>query len=169
MGTVSEQEGSIQIRLARLGDDAALAALDAAAWTPQSGFPSVIEAGNSYFFSPDSPPEAHLVAEISHQLAGYLRLKPASRLPENAHVLAITGLAVAPRARRAGVAAALLEAAARRAGARGAMKLSLRVLGTNQAAVRLYEKQGFVREGVQRAEFFIEGQYVDDVLMAKQI
>jgi ribosomal protein S18 acetylase RimI-like enzyme len=169
MGTVNEQDGSVQVRLARITDDGGLAALDAAAWTPESGFPSVIQAGNGYFFTPSSPPEAHLVAEINHQLAGYLRLKAASRLPENAHVLAIAGLAVAPQARRAGVAAALLDAAAQQARARGAMKLSLRVLGTNHAAVRLYEKHGFEREGLQRKEFFIEGHYVDDLLMAKWI
>ncbi len=169
MGTVSGQEDRVQIRLARLGDDAVLAAIDAAAWTAASGFPSVNQARRAFFFTPDSPPEAHLVAELDGRLAGYLRLKPASKLPENAHVLMITGLAVAPEVRRAGVGAALLAAAARQARESGARKVTLRVLGTNAPAIALYERLGFEREGVQREEFVIDGQLVDDWLMAKWV
>ena len=40
------------------------------------------------------------------------------------------------------------------------------MLGHNDAALRLYESAGFVVEGVQRGEFFLDGEYVDDVLMA---
>jgi ribosomal protein S18 acetylase RimI-like enzyme len=159
----------VQVRRARLGDEPDIAALDAAAWSPESGFPSVIQAADGSFFSPDSPPDAHLVAEIDGRIAGYLRLKPMTRLPENAHVLGVFGLAVASAARRQGVAAALLTAAEDQARARGAAKLSLRVLSTNASAIRLYERQGFEHEGLLRGEFLIDGRYVDDVLMAKQI
>ena len=48
------------------------------------------------FFTDDSPPEAHLVAELDGRLAGYIRVKPVTPLRENAHVLGIVGLAVAP-------------------------------------------------------------------------
>jgi ribosomal protein S18 acetylase RimI-like enzyme len=164
-----QNEDTVQIRVGRIADDAGLAALDAAAWTPASGFPSVIQASDGSFFSPDSPPQAHLVAEIGGRIAGYLRLKPMTRLPENAHVLGVLGLAVAPTARRRGVAAALLTAAEDQARARGAAKLSLRVLSTNHSAIRLYERQGFAHEGLLRGEFLIDGRYVDDVLMAKQL
>ncbi|HEY7145967.1 MAG TPA: GNAT family N-acetyltransferase [Streptosporangiaceae bacterium] len=166
---MSTPADSVRVRLARFGDDAGLAAIDAAAWSPVSGFPSVIQAGDRSFFTPESPPQAHLVAELDGRLAGYLRLKPASRLPENAHVLAIQGLAVAPAARRQGVASALLDAAAKRASALGAAKLSLRVLGSNHAAIALYEEHGFEREGLLRQEFLIDGNLVDDVLMSKRL
>ena len=53
--------------------------------------------------------------------------------------------------------------------ARGARKLSLRVLGTNATAMRLYERLGFQVEGTLRDEFCIDGRYVDDVLMAKHL
>lgn len=162
----------VVVRIARAGDEAGLAWLDAVAWTPESGFPSVMErSGDPYstFFTDDSPPAAHLVAELDGWLAGYLRLKPATPLAENAHVLAVMGLAVAPEARRRGVGAALLAAAEEHARARGAHKLSLRVLSTNESALRLYERLGFEREGVLRAEFRIGGRYVDDVLMAKHL
>ena len=43
------------------------------------------------FFTDDSPPRAHLVAELDGGLAGYIRQKPVTPLPENAHVLGIVG------------------------------------------------------------------------------
>jgi ribosomal protein S18 acetylase RimI-like enzyme len=169
---VTRLERRVAVRVARAEDEAGLARLDAAAWTPASGFPSVNERVNDpffTFFTDDSPPEAHLVAELDARLAGYIRLKPVTPLRENAHVLGIVGLAVAPAERRRGVASALLAAAERQARARGARKLSLRVLGTNAEAMRLYERHGFQREGTLRDEFRIGGRYVDDVLMAKHL
>jgi ribosomal protein S18 acetylase RimI-like enzyme len=160
----------VRVRPAQPDDDAALAELEAAAWSAESGFPSVIKSAGDPdvpFFSAGNPPQVHLVAEISGGVVGYIRLKPATPLPENAHVIQVQGLAVHPAARRRGVAAALLTAAERYLRERGARKLTLRVLSTNQAAIRLYERLGFTREGVLLAEFFIDGSYVDDVLMAK--
>jgi len=163
---------TILVRSARESDQAVLAEIDAAAWTPQSGFPSVIQsAGHSAatFFTPADPPGVHLVAELQDAVAGYVRLKPPTHLPENAHVTHVSGLAVHPAARRRGVAAALMTAAEPFARARGARKLTLRVLSTNQPAMRLYERLGFEREGALSDEFLIDGRYVDDVLMAKRL
>ena len=163
---------TILVRSARESDQTDLTDLDAAAWTPESGFPSVIQAADhpaAMFFTPADPPGIHLVAELDDAVAGYVRLKPPTHLPENAHVTHVSGLAVHPAARRRGVAAALMTAAEPFARARGARKLSLRVLSTNQPAMRLYERLGFEREGVQRGEFLIGGRYVDDVLMAKRL
>jgi ribosomal protein S18 acetylase RimI-like enzyme len=169
---VTRLESAVAVRVARPADEAGLTRLDAAAWTPASGFPSVIERVNDpffTFFTDDSPPEAHLVAELDGRLAGYIRVKPVTPLRENAHVLGIVGLAVAPANRRRGVASALLAAAEQHARARGARKLSLRVLSSNETAVRLYERHGFQREGTLRDEFCIGGRFVDDVVMAKHL
>jgi RimJ/RimL family protein N-acetyltransferase len=76
---------------------------------------------------------------------------------------------VHPAARRRGIAAMLLAAAEQRVRDRGMRKLSLRVLSTNQAAISLYERLGFTREGDLREEFLINGSYVDDILMAKHL
>lgn len=165
-------ESGVAVRVARPKDEAGLARLDAAAWTPASGFPSVLERVNDpffTFFTDDSPPGAHLVAELDGRLAGYIRVKPVTPLRENAHVLGIVGLAVAPGSRRRGVASALLAAAEQHARARGARKLSLRVLSSNETAMRLYERHGFQREGTLRDEFCIGGLFVDDVVMAKRL
>jgi ribosomal protein S18 acetylase RimI-like enzyme len=166
---VSESPGRVRIRIARAHDEASLAQLDADAWSPASGFPSVLQRAPGTFFTPGNPPHIHLVAETDGAVAGYVRLKPPTSLPENVHVIEVAGLAVAPAARRRGVATALLAAAGRRARTQGASKLSLRVLSTNETAIRLYERAGFQREGVLRGEFLINGQYVDDVLMARQL
>ena len=165
-------DAGLVIRVARAADESALTRVEAAAWTPASGFPSVIERVNDpffTFFSDDNPPGTHLVAEADGRVVGYIRLRPASRLRENAHVLAVVGLAVDPAARGRGIATALLAAAEQFARARGGSKLSLRVLGTNEPALRLYERTGFVREGTLRGEFRIQGRYVDDVVMGKYL
>ena len=163
------EEQQVLVRPARLSDDTALARLSAAAWSAESGFPSLIEnvsQTNAPFFGAENPPEAHLVAELDRGVVGYIRLKPPTRLPENAHVMQVQGLAVHPSARRRGVAATLLTAAIQRLRERGTRKLTLRVLSTNTAAIALYERLGFTCEGVLRGEFIITGRDVDDVLRA---
>lgn len=45
-------------------------------------------------------------------------------------------------------------------------RVYLHVFATNKAAMRLYEKAGFVREGLMRQAAFIDGEYLDIVLMA---
>ena len=62
-----------------------------------------------------------------------------------------------------------MEAAVEEARRRGATKLSLRVLGHNQGARRVYERCGFHVEGVLTGEFVLDGVAVDDVLMARTL
>jgi len=152
-------------------DQTALTEVDALAWSAESGFPSTLVPGarDGTFFTPDNPPEIHLVAELGGSVVGYIRLKPPTRLPENAHVMQVQGIAVHPDARRRGAACSLLDAAAAQLRDRGIRKLTLRVLSTNQAAIRLYQRHGFAREGTQSEEFLINGRYVDDVLMARRL
>ena len=159
------------MRPARKADQAALTELDAIAWSAESGFPSLQVPGarDGGFFNADNPPEVHLVAELDGRVVGYVKLKPPTRLPENAHVIQVQGIAVHPDARGHGAAAGLLDAAEKELRERGIRKLTLRVLSTNAAAIRLYERQGFTREGALLEEFRINGRYVDDVMMAKRL
>jgi len=169
---VTRLDHRLAVRAARANDEAGLARLEAVSWTAASGFPSVTERAHDpfySFFTGSGPPREYLVAEVDGRLAGYIRVRPVTELRENAHVLGVMGLAVAPGERRRGVATALLAAAEQLARTRGAHKLSLHVLSTNTAALGLYERLGFQREGTLRQEFRIGGQYVDDVLMAKHL
>ncbi|CAM5537162.1 GNAT family N-acetyltransferase OS=Streptomyces alboniger OX=132473 GN=CP975_09635 PE=4 SV=1 [Streptomyces alboniger] len=72
-------------------------------------------------------------------------------------------------ARGAGVGRALLRAAQEEARLQGARRLTLRVLGHNAPARKLYESEGFVVEGILPEEFLLEGAYVDDVLMGRTL
>jgi ribosomal protein S18 acetylase RimI-like enzyme len=98
---------------------------------------------------------------------GYVRLGFPTPLPTNAHVRQIQGLAVAESARGTGAGRALVRAAVEEARRRGARRLTLRVLAHNAPARALYASEGFAVEGVQPQEFFVGGEYVDDVLMGR--
>jgi ribosomal protein S18 acetylase RimI-like enzyme len=126
-------------------------------------------------FFENARPEEVLVAVLDDEVAGFLRLRPATPWASNEHVLMIAGLAVRPSAQRKGVAGRLLEAAEAYASERDIQRLTLRVLSINTGARTLYERHGYEPEGELRGEFRLpvgpRGAVVpvDDVLMAKTI
>ena len=63
------------------------------------------------------------------------------------------------------IAASMFSASA----ARGARKLSLRVLGSNAPALRLYERHGYVTQGRYSEEFLTNGEFVNDLTMTKAL
>jgi ribosomal protein S18 acetylase RimI-like enzyme len=157
------------IRPAFHADEAELGELDRDTWSVLHSVSARPEPPYAPFFDARHRPEDFLVAEVDGVIAGFVRMVPPTALASNAHVRQIQGLAVAGWARGRGVARALLRAAVRRAHDEGARRLSLRVLGHNTPARRLYESEGFVVEGVQPGEFFLDGDYVDDVLMGRAL
>jgi ribosomal protein S18 acetylase RimI-like enzyme len=156
----------IDIRLAKPGDDRALATLDRATWTTLTSPAPPPPEPDWSFFNERVDIRDVLVAVLDGEVAGYMRLGRVFPIAASDHVLQISGIAVDPAHQRRGVGRALLEAAIVEARGRGARRLTLRVLAHNEAAVRLYESVGFVVEGVLRSEFFLDGAYVDDQLMA---
>jgi len=154
----------IRIRPATPADDRDLARLDHDTWSPLHAVSPRREAAGPFFDARHSVTGV-LVAQVHDRLVGYVRVAPATGLPSNAHVRQIQGLAVDEAARGRGVARALLAAACDWSAARGARRLTLRVLGHNVPARRLYESAGFTVEGVLPQEFLLDGGYVDDVLM----
>jgi ribosomal protein S18 acetylase RimI-like enzyme len=155
----------LRVRVAEPGDAEALETLDRATWSSMSS-PAPVPNGSWTFFDEKTRPEDVLVATLDGRIVGYTKLARATSLVASDHVQTVNGLAVDDEVRRRGVGRALIEAAAAEARARGARRLTLRVLGPNLAARHLYESAGFVVEGIQREEFFVDGRYVDDVLMA---
>jgi RimJ/RimL family protein N-acetyltransferase len=154
----------VEIRAAEVADEEPLGVLDRAAWTPFSS-PGPLNEGEP-FFNERNPRDGVLVAVVDGEVAGYVRVQQATRFRSSDHVLTINGVAVGPSRQGQGVGRALIEAAIAEARRRGARRLTLRVFSPNERARRLYESAGFVVEGVLREEFFLEGRYVDDVLMA---
>jgi ribosomal protein S18 acetylase RimI-like enzyme len=152
------------IRPARASDEDELAALDAATWTAEVT-PAPYDPGQP-FFDERTRPEDVLVEALDGRVAGYVKLGRVNELAASDHVRMVSGLAVGPGFQRRGLGRELVDAAIAEARRRGARRLTLRVLGPNDGARRLYERAGFVVEGVQRGEFLLDGRYVDDVLMA---
>ena len=69
--------------------------------------------------------------------------------------------------RRQGAGTALFEALEDWARASGVVRLELTVEGANSAARELYEKRGFVIEGLRQRSMRVNGEYVDEYYMAK--
>lgn len=157
------------IRRAVRADDAVLAELDRRTWSPLHAVLPGPPLERDPFFDATHQPFHFLVAVSEERIAGYVRLVQPTPLPTNAHVRQIQGLAVDTWARRRGIGRALLDAACEEARRQGARRITLRVLGHNTPARRLYESAGFAVEGVLPGEFLIEGQYVDDVLMGRSL
>jgi ribosomal protein S18 acetylase RimI-like enzyme len=158
----------ITIRFARPDDDLALGQIDVATWTSVVT-PATAPTPGTPFFRDGTRPSDVVVAEIDGVVAGYAKLSQPLPVPSHGHVLEVGGLAVHPRYQRAGVGRGLIEACIEEARRRGARKLSLRVLGQNSRARALYESCGFHVEGTLQAEFFLDGEFVDDVLMARDL
>jgi RimJ/RimL family protein N-acetyltransferase len=88
--------------------------------------------------------------------------------PASSHV-ADVGLMVAADARRQGVGTALMDAAVEWAREAGVRKLELHVFPWNEAAISLYERFGFEREGYRWQHYRRGGEYVDAILMAYRV
>jgi ribosomal protein S18 acetylase RimI-like enzyme len=120
-------------------------------------------------FLANTSPDDVLVAATVDRVVGAVKLGRPTPLATNAHVLMVAGLAVAADQQGTGLGRRLMSAAVDEARARGARRLTLRVLGRNDRARALYSSLGFVVEGVLREEFLLDGEYVDDVLMALRL
>lgn len=158
---------AVEIRFADPGDDARLREIDDATWS-EAVTPAPPPASRA-FFRPGIEPANTLVGLVAGRVAGYVLLGHPTPLPASAHVQMVQGLAVDPSYQGRGVGRALVEAAITEATARGAARLTLRVLGPNVTARRLYEACGFEIEGVLRGEFLLGGREVDDFLLARRL
>ncbi|MCU0986942.1 MAG: GNAT family N-acetyltransferase [Acetobacteraceae bacterium] len=107
-----------------------------------------------------SPGRLALIAAEGDEPLGFLLLGLAADEGE------IITLAVLPAARRRGLGAALVAAAAREAAARGAARLFLEVAEDNDPARALYARAGFVPVGRRRAYYARPGGAVDALLLA---
>ena len=164
-----EPHQSPYIRIALPDDEEELSLLDRRTWSPLHAVTPRPQPPYSPFFDERHAPGDHLVAELDRRIVGYVRLGFPTPLASNAHVRQIQGLDVSDEARGHGVGRALIRAVVEEARRRGARRLTLRVLGHNTPARKLYESEGFVVEGVLPEEFFLEGGYVDDVMMGQTL
>ncbi len=88
---------------------------------------------------------------------GFTQLYPSFSSASAARILVLNDLFVAPPARRQGLGAALLDAAASFGRAAGAVRLTLSTEVTNEAAQTLYEAEGWKRQ----TDFFVYNLSLD--------
>jgi RimJ/RimL family protein N-acetyltransferase len=79
---------------------------------------------------------------------------------------AVLGMGVIDGYREQGVGKALMTATLGAAKAAGLTRVELTVREPNLRAMKLYEKMGFVHEGVKRRGVCVDGQYEDLICMA---
>jgi putative acetyltransferase len=106
------------------------------------------------------------VAESEYQVVGTYRL--IRKTYRQADTVYIGGFAVARSHKGKGVGTAILNHIKKEATAKGVKRLELTVDSNNKAAIGLYEKAGFEKEGTIRKSYKLvsTGEYYDEYLMA---
>ncbi|MGW0890292.1 N-acetyltransferase family protein [Saccharopolyspora sp. NPDC002578] len=160
----------MRVRTAVQDDEPELARIVHTAWSPESSVFPRPPLDAPVFTEPVRPEDVLVAVENAHPL-GFAKLVPSSLAQPKvgsvtAHVQLIYGCSVAPEHQGRGVGTALLHAIRQESVARGARRITLKVLGSNPRAQALYQRHGYRVEGTLRGEFFLQGDYVDDVLMA---
>jgi L-phenylalanine/L-methionine N-acetyltransferase len=109
----------------------------------------------------------HLVAVSGEHVIGLLSVNTFPHRPRRRHVGGI-GISVGEAWQGKGVGNALMQAGIDLADNwLNLTRLELEVYADNEAAIRLYERFGFEREGVLRQYAFRNGEYVDSIMMAR--
>lgn len=157
------RDSGIWIRRSELRDAAQLMQLDEIVWDSRTS-PSPVKWASREQYLRKCPPGGQLVAGIDEKVCGYLGFAAPTSMACHRHVYEIH-LAIHPSYRRLGIGSKLMAAVKKLAAEEGIGKLSLRVLSTNPCAVAFYESCGFMVQGRLIAEYCIEGEFVDDILM----
>ena len=103
-----------------------------------------------------------LVIDVADEVAGTLTWE---RVNRRSAIAVLSGIVVHPRFRGNGVAGAALSAVVRELlGERGFHRIQLEVYGFNERAAAVFERAGFVREGIRRLAYMHDGAWVDGIL-----
>ncbi|WP_078432271.1 GNAT family N-acetyltransferase [Metabacillus halosaccharovorans] len=156
---------TIEVRLSKESDFEQLLEIDNRIWNSTTT-PAIIKWNSVSEYKQRNPEGSQLVALVNGQVAGFLGFHSPTPLNTNQHVLEID-IAVDMHFQGRGVGRSLLLNAENIFKEKGIKKLSLRVLETNSGAIQFYQKCGFSMQGKLINEFFIDGKYVNDLLMYK--
>ena len=111
------------------------------------------------------PNSLWLLALDGNRVIGTLNMTGGSRA-EDAHVVTL-GMSVANGWRDRGVGRALMTRAIEWARwTEGVSRVELEVFSDNARAIHLYERMGFVAEGLRRRAFIKDGLQIDSLMMA---
>lgn len=157
------------VREARQGDADEVVRLladiyDEGSWFVGDGPPSTAALGRR-IRSERADGTLFLVAVDDGRVIGWLELQRLQ--PSKLRHVAVLTLAVAPDRRREGIASGLLRRAYEWSRSVGVEKISLNVRAGNDAAISLYEREGFVPEGREERHIRVSGGYEANVIMAR--
>lgn len=150
---------SLTIRLVAEADWPALHTLDQIIWTKRIPLPRYNHSRLRHIRKMKD--ETIFVAISGQQLAGFIEVHPPTSLAAHQKQWLLS-IGVSPDFQGQGIGGSLLSYVKDMAQISGIHKLSLRVMATNQEAIRFYEKHGFVQEAHFKEEFYINGHYCDD-------
>ena len=156
----------VALRFAQPSDSAALERLERDAWD-EHNTPELHRSG--VVFGVRIPFADTIVAARGEAILGYAAIGQRSRFTSNRHIGVVRAVVVDRGARRAGVGSRLLARAEEEARARGFEALRLTVMATNEHAIALYLRAGYIELGRYPDEFRVNGRSVDDVLMGKRL
>jgi ribosomal protein S18 acetylase RimI-like enzyme len=108
--------------------------------------------------------DLQFVAMKEDEVVGWCNLSP-QRGEGFTHV-GILGMGVLKEFRRQGIGTRLMERTISEAKERGLERIELEVYASNTPAINLYEKWGFVCEGVKKKARKLDGVYDDIIVMA---
>lgn len=104
-------------------------------------------------------------AKYEEKIVGYISLNvtPLAKIKHTAYIV----MGITKDYQGQGVGKQLFEKAIALAKEKGLHRLELTVIKENQAAIRLYQKMGFLQEGIKQDSIYMDGKYYDELYMAR--
>lgn len=106
------------------------------------------------------------IYERDNKPVGMFKLIPLTH--RTSHIVYLGGLAVDPELAGRGYGYDMLQEIVRYVKEKGFLRIELSVTSINERAIRLYEKVGFVKEGILREYSYLksEDRFVDETIMS---
>ena len=109
----------------------------------------------------------YLVVEVEGKVAGVAEVQADSR--DCARHVGVVGIVLKKGYRDVGIGTEVMKTLIEHAPLMGLKILTLSAFATNKRAINVYRRVGFVETGRVPKKFLREGQYVDEVIMAKTL
>ncbi|MCB4928920.1 GNAT family N-acetyltransferase [Streptococcus mutans] len=152
----------MKIRPILLSDIEQVVQLENKAWTIQNT-PAPLPLTNKNKIIQRFEKDTHyLIAEKDGNVLGVLHYEPYYSFPSGHHVVTF-GIAVDEKERKKGVGRRLIKSFLEEA-KEDYQKVQLHILATNQEVLSFFENLGFTEEARLNKQFFLNGQYVDDLI-----
>lgn len=154
----------IEIRPFHTDDSADLMAIEHTIWTMENS-PIIPHYQSADDYQKKIAGKTVFVATVCEKIVGFIDITHPTALPAHQKQWHL-GIGVKKEAQSFGVGSALLTFVKQLAAQQQIHKLSLRVLATNESAIRFYQRNDFVEEGHFIDEFYINGVFCDDYQFA---